>query len=79
MYAIRSYYDTEDVTEASELQQTRGSVIVLETQDSFCFTFCECQTCSGCCTYKVIVENKSKGYADVKIKDIQINALAQSK
>lgn len=49
----------------------------LETQDSFCFTYCDCP-CSGCCTYKVIVKDDVGGNVqDISIKKTQINAIAQ--
>ena len=76
------FEDNLEINEPDELDgefESLDEFQILTTKDSFCFTTCECQSCPGCCIYKVIVYDKSGRYVDVDIKDIQINAIAQDK
>lgn len=70
---------TRAAQKEDESSSRSGMYIDAETVDSFCFTFCECNTCPGCYVYTVeIINAETEGVDCVAVTNSMINAIAAS-
>jgi len=57
--------------------QSRGRCPEVETVDSFCFTYCKCDDCPGCCTYIVeLINCETRGVDCTVVSNAMITAMA---